>query len=305
MSARLPRGVVAPNLTPFNDDGSIALDLYTEHAHRLLNWGCVGLAPFGTTGEALSVGIDERIDAIDALIGSGIDPVKLVPGTGLTSLADTVRLSKACLERGCAAVMTLPPFYFKGVADEGLVAYFEALVEALGRDAAIYLYHIPQIAGVGIPPAVVAELHRRYPEQIVGIKDSTGDWDNTAALFDIEGLVVYPGTELPLVDALDRGGPGCISATANINAPAIAKVVERYVGGDQAGAAEDHKAVQKLRLLMQNTVPPIPGQKYLFAQATGDKRWANVRPPLVPLSEEKGEALVEALEIECGFKLVV
>ena len=236
MTVKPFRGVIAPILTPFNDDLSIATDLYVTHAHWLFGQGCVAIAPFGTTGEALSVGIDERIAAIRALVGSGIDPSRMIPGTGRTNVADTARLSRTCLDLGCNAVMTLPPFYFKGVTDDGLYDYFAQLIETIGDDARLFLYHIPPIAVVGISPALARRLHAEYPQQVVGIKDSSGDWDNTSALLDIDGLVVYPGSELPLLDALALGAPGCISATANTNAAPIARVIELYGQGDEEAA---------------------------------------------------------------------
>ena len=290
----IERGLIAPLLTPFNDDGSVALDLYIEHAGRLLDQGCAGLIPFGTTGEALSVGIDERIAAIAALVDAGIDPARLIAGTGLTSVADTARLSRACLDRGCAGVMTLPPFYFKGVTEEGLYAWFAQLIAAIGDDARIYLYHIPPIAMVGIPPSLARRLHNDFPQQVVGIKDSSGNWANTAALLGIEGLVVYPGSELPLLDALALGAPGCISATANLNAAAIARVIELFDRGDLAGARAEHEAVKRFRMSLE-PYAPIPAQKRLLAMASGDGRWANVRPPLVAMPAEIGRELATRL----------
>ncbi len=294
MSFTAPRGVVAPILTPFNDDLSIASDLYIELARRLFDDGCAGLAPFGTTGEALSVGIDERIDAIDALINGGVDPARMIPGTGLSNVADTARLSRACLDRGCAAVMTLPPFYYKGVSEDGIYRHFAELIAKIGGDARILLYHIPPIAVVGIPPKLAARLHADFPEQVVGIKDSSGDWDNTRQLFDIDGLIVYPGSELPLIDALDLGGPGCISATANINMREITKVIELYDAGDLQAAKAQQQAISKTRMVIQD-FGPIPAQKRLLAIETGDARWANVRPPLEAMSEERGDELLAAL----------
>ena len=288
------RGVIAPILTPFDDDGSVAIDLYIEHARRLFRHGCAGIAPFGTTGEALSVGIDERIAAIAALVDAGIDPARMIPGTGLTSIADTARLSRACLDLGCAAVMTLPPFYFKAVTEEGLYAYFAQLVAAIGDDARIYLYHIPPIAVVGIPPSLARRLHADYPQQIVGIKDSSGDWETTTALLGIEGLVVYPGSELPLLDALVLGAPGCISATANVNAAAIARVIELFDQGDLAGARSEHEPVRRFRQTVEQYAP-IPAQKRLLAIASGDGRWANVRPPLTVMPEDTGRELAARL----------
>ena len=289
------RGVIAPILTPFNDDLSVAQDLYVAHAKWLFEQGCAGIAPFGTTGEALSVGIDERIAAIRALIDGGIDPARMIPGTGLSNVADTARLSRACLDMACTGVMTLPPFYYKGVTDDGLYEYFKQLIATIGPDARIYLYHIPPIAIVGVPPGLAARLHRDFPEQIVGIKDSSGDWQNTRVLLEIDGLTVYPGSELPLIDALELGAPGCISATANLNAGAIAGVVERYDKGDVAAAKELHEDVKRFRLLVEE-YSPIPAQKRLLAMATGDPRWANVRPPLTAMSDTQGRKLAHRLD---------
>lgn len=294
MSIDIPRGVIAPILTPFNDDLSVATDLYVEHAKKLFDEDCAAIAPFGTTGEALSVGIDERIAAIESLIDGGIDPEWMIPGTGLSNVADTARLSHACLDMGCAAVMTLPPFYYKAVTEVGLYRYFEQLIAAIGPDARIFLYHIPPIAIVGIPPSLARRLHTDFPEQIVGIKDSSGDWGNTRALLDIDGLIVYPGSELPLLDALELGSPGCISATANINARAIGEVVHFYDHGGVDAARELHDSVQRVRLIVQDYAP-IPAQKRLLALISGDARWANVRPPLTVMSEEDGQKLAELL----------
>ena len=291
------RGVIAPILTPFDDDLSIATDLYVDLAKRLFDQGCAGLAPFGTTGEALSVGIDERISAIAALVDGGIEPSRLIPGTGLSNIADSARLSRACLDLGCPAVMTLPPFYFKAVSEDGLYRYFSELIRAIGPDARVFLYHIPPIAIVGIPPSLTARLRAAFPEQIVGIKDSSGDWENTRALFEIDGLIVYPGSELPLIDALQLGGPGCITATANVNATAIARVVELFDQGDIDAAQQAHEAVRQTRLTIQEYAP-IPAQKRLLAMQTGDARWANVRPPLSAMSESDGRNLAAALKWE-------
>jgi 4-hydroxy-tetrahydrodipicolinate synthase len=293
------RGVIAPILTPFNDDLSVATDLYVAHAKNLFEQGCAGIAPFGTTGEALSVGIDERIATIRALVDAGIDPARMIAGTGLSNVADTARLSRACLDLGCAGVMTLPPFYYKAVTEEGLYRYFERLLEGIGNDARIYLYHIPPIAIVGIPPALAARLHAAFPDNIVGIKDSSGDWSNTQELLGIDGLVVYPGSEMPLIDALELGAPGCISATANLNAHAIAEVVKLYDSGDLAAAQEAHANVKRFRQALEQH-GPIPAQKRLLAIASGDARWANVRPPLIEMPQQDGQALAEKLRREFG-----
>ncbi len=225
----------------------------------------------------------------------GIDPARMIPGSGLSNVADSAHLSRACLDMGCAAVLVLPPFYYKAVSEAGLYRYFEQLIEVIGPDARTFLYHIPPIAVVGVPPALAARLHADFPEQIIGIKDSSGDWDNTRALLDIDGLIVYPGSELPLLDALELGAPGCITATANVNATAIAEVISAYERGDLATARTLHDDVKRFRLLLQDYAP-IPAQKRLLALQTGDLRWSNVRPPLTEMSEERGRELAAVLQ---------
>jgi len=297
------RGLIAPILTPFDDDRSIATDLYGDHARRLFDQGCAGIAPFGTTGEALSVGIDERIEAIQGLIGGGIDPTRMIPGTGLSNVADTARLSRACMDMGCAGVMTLPPFYYKTVTEDALYRYFEQLITAIGMDARIYLYHIPPIAIVGIPPSLAERLHSAFPEQVVGIKDSSGDWDNTRELLGIENMIVYPGSELPLLEALTLGAAGCISATANINASAISEVINLYQQGDAKRAQELHDGIRRFRKRIEEH-GPIPAQKRLLAIASGDSRWANIRPPLTAMSEDAGHGLAEVLKREHDYEVL-
>ena len=292
------RGVIAPNLTPFNADLSIAETLYLEHAEWLIDQGCIGLAPFGTTGEALSIGIDERIALLEQMTAR-IDPAKIIPGTGLTSLPDTVRLTRHAVDQGCAGAMTLPPFYYKGVSDDGLYDYFAWLIEAVGREELkLYLYHIPQVAGVGIPPAVAQRLHTAFPEIVVGIKDSSGDWSNTEQLLAIEGLIVYPAQETTLIEGHALGAAGCISATANLNPAAIARLIETI----EVGAPDEtlNADVSEFRKLLAGA-GPIPAQKALLAQWTGDERWARLRPPLMPMAPADAAALAEQVAALPGY----
>lgn len=297
------RGVIAPILTPFEDDLTIALDLYVANARRCLGEGCIGLAPFGTTGEALSVGIEERMEALEELVAAGIQPARLIPGTGLTNLPDTIRLTRHAVSLGCAGAMVLPPFYFKDVPEDGLYDHFAHLIDGVDDPRLrIYLYHIPQVSGVGLPVSLVRRLHSDFPEVVVGIKDSSGVWENTQALLGIDGLIVYPGSELPIIEAMQLGAPGCISATANLNAGGIAEVIRLWHGGEHEAARQLHAEVRKLRLLVQGYAP-IPAQKRLLALATGDARWANTRPPLLPMDEAKGRELRSRLEGELSFRV--
>ncbi len=294
MVAKL-KGVVAPVLTPFNDDMSIAEDLFLEHAAYLLENGCVGLAPFGTTGEALSIGLDERLDMLERMVESGIDPARLIPGTGLSNLPDTVHLTKHAMELGCEGAMVLPPFYYKTVTDEGLFSYFAKLIETVGEDETrLYLYHIPQVAGVGLSIDLVARLKTAYPGQVAGIKDSSGNWGNTKTLLEIDGLVVYPSAESVLPEAIALGAAGCITATSNTNAADLGEIAREIFNGRSNEVAAKLESAKAYRALLQEH-DFISGQKWLMANSSGDPRWKNVRPPLVPLSAEMGESLHQKL----------
>ena len=298
------KGLISPVLTPFNDDLSVATDLYVDFAKQLLSTGgCAGLAPFGTTGEALSVSIRERMESLDALVAAGVDPKLMMPGTGLTNLEDTATLTRHAAEHGCYGAMTLPAFYFKGVSDAGLFVYYSRLIDMVNHDdLRIFLYHIPQVSGVGLSIDLVRRLHEAYPEIIVGIKDSSGDWDNTAALLDIKTLITYPGAELPVIEAIKLGAPGCISATANLNGNGIAKVIDLCHAGDFDQAEEVHKTVKEIRYLFQDYAP-IPAQKALLARGTGDSRWNNLRPPMMAMAPEKVADLEKTLKENYDFTI--
>ena len=289
------KGLISPILSPFDDSLNFNQEMYNELAKDLLSTGCSGLAPFGTTGEALSVSNDERMQALENLIKSGVSPDKLIPGTGLCNFPDTVKISRHAIELGCKGVMTLPAFYFKDVTDEGLFQYYERLIDEINHpNLKIYLYHIPQVSGVGLSIPLVKKLRSTYPDIIVGIKDSSGVWENTEQLLSIDGLIVYPGAELPVIDAIKLGGPGCISATANFNPTNIAKVIELSHDGKWDQAEEVHKDVKEVRYLFQD-YSAIPAQKAMLAIKYKDKRWKNIRPPLVQISEQRSSELEEKL----------
>ena len=294
------KGLITPILTPFNDDLTIADDLLLAHAEWLFgDGGSAGLALFGTTGEALSVGIKERMASLDMLIAKGIDPQRLIVGTGLNNMHDTAELTRHATAHGCLGVMMLPPFYFKNASDDGLYRYYAEVIKRVGHpDLKIYLYHIPQVAGVGLSLDLVARLTADFAE-VVGIKDSSGDWQNTEKLLAIEGLIVYPGAETPVIDAIKLGAPGCISATGNINSPGIAEVIRLCHAGDYEGAEKNHIRTRAIRALFQDYAP-IPAQKALLARWQ-DARYNNLRPPLLALDADKATALERALIDDFGL----
>lgn len=289
------KGLIAPILSPFDNNLDFNQELYNQLAKKLLETGCSGLAPFGTTGEALSVSNSERKSALEGLVKFGIDPLKLIPGTGLCNLPDTIDLCRHALDLGCKGVMTLPPFYFKGMSDDGLHDYYVKLIEGINdTNLKIYLYHIPQVSGVGLSIDLVRNLHTEFPDTVIGIKDSSGDWENTKALLGIKGLIVYPGSELPVIDAIRLGAPGCISATANLNGTDISEVIDLCHMGKWEEADAKHEKVRAVRLMFQDYAP-IPAQKALLAKATGNSEWKNLRPPMQPMATDKLDALIDSL----------
>jgi 4-hydroxy-tetrahydrodipicolinate synthase len=291
-SQRRLAGVLAPVLTPFGADLAPDAERLARHCRWLLSHGCSALAPFGTTSEANSLSVDERGRLLDALVEGGIPAEKLVPGTGCCALPDTVRLTAQAVRRGCAGVLMLPPFYYKGVSDEGLFRAFAEVIERVGDDRLrVYLYHIPPVAQVPIGPALVERLLEAYPRAVAGMKDSSGDAANTAMMlerFAARGFEVFVGSERFLLAALRGGGAGCITATGNVNAAAIDLLYRSW----RAPEAERlQEAVNSVRAVVEKG-PVIPALKAIVAHFSGDPGWRAVRPPLVELAPAAREQLV-------------
>ncbi len=294
-----PHGVLSPILTPLTSNYRVDVDLLVNHAHKVLNDGCVGIVPFGTTGEALSVGREERIASLEALVESGIDPSKLLVGTGQTNLDDTLILTRHAVEMNSAGVLVLPPFYYKNPSEEGLYKYFASLIDRINDDRLrVFLYHIPQVAGVGFPISVVQKLFQNFPKAVGGIKDSSGNWENTKLLLEIEGLDVYPGSERTLLDALSRNSRGCITATANVAAPMLNSMIAFYQNQQAEKANQVHSVVMKFREVLEK-YPPIAALKSIKEMQDNEKKWNKVFPPLEPLLDH------ESLEINAAFEEMV
>ncbi len=278
------RGVIAPVFTPFNDDLSIATDLYTAHALSLMKTGCGALAPFAATGEAFSINRADRVNALWALKEAGIDPAKMIPGAGSCSSDETADLARACLDLGCAGVMIPPPFFYKQVQAQGLFDWYTRVIEAVGDDLRLYLHNSPQISDVHLRVPLVRKLRDTFPDQVVGIIDNSDDWDHTKALFGINGLIVYPSSETRILEGMALGAPGCITATANFNAPAMVEMLAAHKARNTEDAALLRKTISGIRDAAAQ-VGFISVPKAYIALKTGDPRWANVRPPLVRASD--------------------
>ena len=293
-------GVIAPVVTPF-EDGAPDLDRFVEHCEWLLEDGCTALAPFGTTSEGNSIGLDERMELLEELVDAEIDPKKLMPGTGSCSVADAIILCEHAVDLGCGGVLMLPPFYYKNPSEEGLFRFFAEVINEVQDDALkVYLYHIPPVAQVGFSLPLIARLRKEFPETVVGLKDSSGDWSNTKAILDANpGFEVFPGSEVFLLDGLRNGAAGCISATANVSARAIRGVYDNWQGADADKLQAD---VTALRKAIQ-AYPMIPVLKALIAHYREDPDWAKVRPPFTELSAEEAQRAVRELADKHGFKL--
>jgi len=288
-------GVLAPAITPFRRDFSVDPRRFARHAKWLLANGCSGLAVFGTNSEANSLSVDERVELLEFLVNNGVSPKVLVPGTGCCALPDSVRLTTHAVKSGCAGVLMLPPFYYKGVSEEGLFRNFSEVIQRVG-DARLrlYLYHIPPVTQVPLSVSLLQRLFKSYPGTIAGIKDSSGDWRNTESVLDAfkgTDFDVFAGSEAFLLANMRRGGAGCISATANVNPAAINRLFERWRGPESDRMQEDLTAT---RAVLEK-YSMIPALKTTVAHFGADPDWATVRPPLVELSASQSRSLVTEL----------
>ena len=296
------KGVLSPVVTPFKRDYAPDPVRFVRHCKWLLAHGCSGLAVFGTNSEANSLSVQERMDLLEALVAGGVPAAQLMPGTGCSALSDSVALTAHAVKLGCAGVLMLPPFYYKGVPDEGLYRNFSEVVQRVG-DARLqmYLYHIPPVSQVPITLALIERLLKAYPAQVAGIKDSSGDWNNTKAVLDAfakSGFDVFAGSETFLLDNMRGGGVGCITATGNVNPGAIDHVYRNW----QTPEADTLQAgISATRMIVQQ-VPMIPALKAIVAHFADDADWVTVRPPLIELTAAQRDSVIGGLT-KAGFEM--
>src|SRR5712692_11627559 len=297
-------GVLVPVLTPFIATGTRAGEpdaaRFIAFCRFLLDQGADGLAVFGTTSEANSMSSGERMELLDRLVAAGIPPAKLMPGTGACSMTEAATLIRHAVGHGVGGVLMLPPFYYKGMNDEGLFAFFAGIIDRVGSSALrMFLYHIPPQTVLGLSFDLVGRLIAAYPATVVGLKDSSGDWNNTAALLErFPDFAIFPGSEVFLLDGLRHGGAGCITATGNVNVPGIRRVYENW-------RTPQADALQAEITLARKTIqayPMVPALKAIVAHFQHDPDWAAVRPPMVKLSEAQRTALLAGLA-KIGFTL--
>lgn len=283
-----------PAITPFAADLSVDTARFVSHAKGLIAGGAHGLAPFGTTSEANSLTVSERMAALEALIDAGIPAGQLIPGTGCCAAGDTIALSKHATELGCRGVLMLPPFFYKGVSDAGVYDAYAQVIDAVGPDLRVYLYHIPQMSGVPITLPLIQRLVDTFGAQIAGLKDSSGNWDNTASVIAaFPQMDTYSASESRIPENVAAGGAGCISASSNVNPAGIRALMDGLNGPDHAAL---HAQVIAVRTIFEN-VPLIPSIKSAVAAQHGTPDLARVRPPFSLTGPEHADAIAEAVRV--------
>ena len=293
-------GVLAPVITPFDDRLNPDANRLIAHCRWLLSQN-VGLAVFGTNSEANSLSVEEKIELLDRIIDAGIDPARIMPGTGCCALSDSVKLTAHAVSLGCAGALMLPPFYYKAITDDGLFRSYAEIIERVADDRLrIYLYHIPPIAQVEIGVELIERLVTAYPGTVAGVKDSSGDWTNTERMLQSgwDNFQVFVGSESFLLQNMRAGGAGCISATANINPAPIHALFKNW---ENAAADEAQLALNRVRDGVME-YPMIPALKATVAAHSNDDAWRRVRPPLIELSETQFNDLKTQLA-ELGFAM--
>ena len=288
-------GVYAAALTPQTAAGDVDIQLMASHCRWLLDNGCDGLAILGTTGEANSFGLKERIGILNGLAEAGIPGDTLMPGTGACALPDAIALTRVAMDNGAGGVLMLPPFYYKNPSDDGLFAAYSEVIQAIGKDALnICLYHFPQMSGVPIPYSLIERLLKEYPGTVVGMKDSSGDLDNmVGAAKKFPGFAVFSGSDELMLPLLKAGGAGCITACANVASPLANQVYQGWRNGDDIQAI--HETLTAVRAAIVK-FPLSAGLKMLMARHSGHDDWRNVRAPLMRLNDADRDTLFETFD---------
>lgn len=302
MKDALFAGVNAAVLTPMRADMSVDLDRMAAHCRWLLANGCNNLGVLGTTGEANSIGIGERMEILSGLIERGVPAAKMMPGTGVPAVTDTVTLTRQAAELGCRGALLLPPFYYKSPTEDGLFAFFSQVINRVGKDIKYYLYNFPQQSAVPLSVDLIGRLLKAFPGVLKGVKDSSGNYDNGRAYvenFAKDGFEVYAGDDTLLRPLLLIGSAGCITAAANVNSPIASEV---YANWNSDAGAHAHETLSATRRAIVAAPAAIPALKALMARHTGDAAWHNMRPPHLKLTSEQQAKLFATFDA-CGVQL--
>lgn len=287
------QGIYAAVLTPMHNDLSCDNAYLAAHCRSLLEEGCHGVSLFGTTGEGPALTVDERIAGLEAVLAGGVAPSCVLPGTGCAAIPDTVRLTRHASGLGCQTVLVMPPFFFKDVGDEGVIAFYSTLIERVGDPALrIVIYNFPAVTGVWVRETAIARLAEAFPGVIAGVKDSSGDWSYVSALLErFPSLAIFTGWETLVPKLVAAGGAGNISGLANIIPGLLRRLYDTQPTPD--GDPVLSGITRLVEAVSQN--PVIPAIKAAAATLREWPSWRNMRAPLVPISTEAERSLITVL----------
>jgi 4-hydroxy-tetrahydrodipicolinate synthase len=287
------QGLWCATLSPLDARGAFDATRLATHAQRLFAAGVDGIAPFGTTGEGQSFSVAERRAGLDALLAAGIAPQRILAATGCAALPDAIELTRHALAAGCAGTLVLPPFFFKDVTDEGIYAAYAALIDGVADDRLrLYLYHIPQVSGVGLSVAMVSRLAAAYPAIVAGVKDSSGSFDNSRALVAaVPQLSIFVGHEPHLPQLRKLGGAGTICGIANLYPRLMRRLYDHSL---DSNPGVDLPLIETLIAALMR-FPIFGALKSLQTELSGDASWRALRAPLLPLSAADARALNQAV----------
>ncbi|MBS57012.1 MAG: hypothetical protein CMP16_03960 [Rickettsiales bacterium] len=290
-------GVFSAALTPINEDLTINKDLYLRHCQYLMKQGHDGLAIFGTTGEANSFSIKEKCDSIDFLVENRIDPKVLIPGTGSSSVEDSIKMTKHAAMHNVKGILLLPPFYYKNVTDEGVINYYKTIIESVGSSNLKYvLYNIPQVSGVEINFNIIENLIKQYPENVVGIKDSSGDTEHMLKTIKyFNNLALFCGHDGLALKVCKRGAAGAITAGSNISGKLLSFIIHNF---KKENEIDNFLILQSLLEEIRETLTtsePISTMKAYFSLIDNIPEWNLLMPPLKKIEDPSNHKTVTSL----------
>ena len=290
------KGVWVPVLTPQNSDLLIDKNRFFHHLDWLFQHEINGVVLFGTNGEASSFSAQERMLLLEWVKKEGISNEKVIVGTGCSALTDTIVLIEHAIGLGYFHHLVLPPFYYKNPTINGLVNNYSEIINRIdNKHLKIYLYNFPQLSGIQLGVDLVEILSEKFPKNIVGYKDSSGDWDNTSQIMEkCPQISMFPGSEIFLSKALEKGAAGVITGTGNVNPGMVKQTYEAFYN-DKEKSIILQKKIDAFRTAVQK-YPLISALKGLIEHYRKDEGWQYLRPPLTALSKADLENLIKSID---------
>ena len=295
-------GIYTASLTPLTSSYEPNLPALVSHVEQLFESGSDGVAILGSTGEANSLTIEQRLDII-SYCGRTLAPERLMMGTGSCALQDAIRLTQASIEAGVFSVLVIPPFYYKPQSDESVIRYYSELISSVDDSRLrIIFYNFPKLSGYNFSTEILQEFKERFGDIAAGIKDSSGNWENMLSITKkVPNFMVYSGTETLLLNILREGGAGCITASANLLAPECQLVYQAWRNDQQNTAEQIQKELTVLRKALES-YQFVSELKGLMALHTGSEHWQEMLPPFIPLLPSQVRELSEKIN-DLGLNL--